>query len=137
MQNQIIEQITAATNKTCETMKSLGNINTSALGKLTDLQFDFISANMESAIEQTKSLSSKKEAKDFFSSSAEFVSDYNEKMMDFTSKTVEIFTESRDKATSLYEEVIATKAAPAKEPGKANKATTVKTAVKKSTKEEA
>ena len=137
MQNQIIEQITAATTKTYETMKSLGDINTSALSKLTNLQIDFISTNMESTIEQAKSLSSKKEVKDIFSSSAEFVSDYNEKMIDFTSKTVEIFTQSRDEATSLFEEVIATEAAPAKKPAKASKATTAKTAAKKSTKKEA
>ena len=131
MQNQIIEQMTAATTKSYETMKKLGDINTSALSKLTDLQLDFISMNMESTVEQAKSLSNKKEAKDIFSSSAEFVSDYNEKMIDFTSKTVEIFTQSRDEAASLFEEVIATEAAPAKKPAKASKATTAKTAAKK------
>ena len=136
MQNQIIEQITATTTKTYETMKSLGDINTSALSKLTDLQFDFISTSMESAIEQAKSLSGKKDAKDIFSSGAEFVSDYNEKMINFTSKTVEIFIQSRDEATSLFEAVIATEAAPAKKPVKASKATTAKPAAKKSAKKE-
>jgi phasin family protein len=122
MENQIIEQLTAATSKSYETMKNLGDINSSALRKITDLQFDFISMNVESGIEQANSLNSKTDAKDIFASSAEFVSDYNEKMIGFTSQTVEILNQSRNEATSLFEKAIATKAAPAKKPAKAKAA---------------
>jgi phasin family protein len=122
MENQIIEQLTAATSKSYETMKNLGDINSSALRKITDLQFDFISMNVESGIEQAKSLNDKTDAKDLFASSAEFVSDYNEKMIGFTSQTVEILNQSRNEATSLFEKAIATKAAPAKKPAKAKAA---------------
>jgi phasin family protein len=134
MQNQIIEQLTTATSKSYETMKNLGDINTSALRKITDLQFDFISMNVESGIEQAKSLNNKTDAKDFFASSAEFVSDYNEKMIGFTSQTVEILNQSRNEATSLFEKAIATKAAPAKKPAKAKAA---KPAAKKAAKKAA
>ncbi|RKZ47478.1 MAG: hypothetical protein DRQ48_07925 [Gammaproteobacteria bacterium] len=130
MENQIIDQLTAATSKSYETMKDLGDINTSALRKITDLQFNFITKNVESGIEQANSLNSKKDAKDIFASSAEFVSDYNEKIIDFTSQTVEILNQSRDEATSLFEKAIATKAAPAKKPAKA-KAKTAKPAARK------
>jgi phasin family protein len=138
MENQIIEQLTAATSKSYETMKNLGDINSSTLRKISDLQFDFISMNVESGIEQAKSLNNKTDAKDFFASSAEFVSDYNEKMIGFTSQTVEILNQSRNEATSLFEKVIATKAAPAKKPAKA-KATkaTAKPAARKSAKKAA
>jgi phasin family protein len=134
MENQIIEQLTAATTKSYETMKNLGDINSSALRKLTDLQFDFISMNVESGIEQVKSLNNKAEAKDIIASSAEFVSDYNEKVIDFTSKTVEILSESRDEATNLFEKVIASEAAPVKKPAKAS---TAKPAAKKTAKKAA
>jgi len=103
MENQIIDQLTAATSKSYETMKNLGDINSSALRKISDLQFDFISMNVESGIEQAKSLNNNADAKDFFASSAEFVSDYNEKMIGFTSQTVEILNQSRNEATSLFE----------------------------------
>jgi len=137
MENQIIEQLTAATTKSYETMKNLGDINSSALRKLTDLQFDFISMNVESGIEQVKSLNNKAEAKDIISSSAEFASDYNEKVIDFTNKTAEILSESRDEATNLFEKVIVSEAAPVKKPAKAAKASTAKPAAKKPAKKAA
>ena len=135
MQNQIIEQLTTATSKSYETMKSLGDINSSAFRKITDLQFDFFSMNVESGIEQAKSLNNKADAKVVFASSAEFVSDYNEKMIGFTSQTVEILTQTRDEAKSLFEKAIASKAAPAKKPAKAKAA--AKPAAKKSAKKAA
>ena len=130
MENQIIEQLTAATSKSCETMKSLGDINSSTFRKITDLQFDFISMSMESGIEQAKALSSKDSITDVFAASSEFASDYNEKLMGITRQTVEIFSESRDEVTKLIEKAIASKAAPVKKPTKA-KATAAKSAAKK------
>ena len=136
MENQIIEQLTAATSKSYETMKNLGDINSSALRKITDLQFDFISMNVESGIEQAKSLNSKTDVKDIFASTSEFVSDYNEKMIGFTSQAVEILNQSGNEVKSLFEKVIASKVAPAKMPAKA-KATATKPAAKKSAKKAA
>ncbi len=136
MENQIIEQLTAATSKSYETMKNLGDINSSALRKIFDLQSDFISMNVESGIEQARSLNSKTDAKDIFASTSEFVSDYNEKMIGFTSQAVEILNQSGDEVKSLFEKVIASKAAPAKMPAKA-KATATKPAAKKSAKKAA
>ncbi len=136
MENQIIEQLTAATSKSYETMKNLGDINSSAFRKITDLQFDFISMNVESGIEQAKSLNSKTVAEEIFASTSEFVSDYNEKMIGFTNQTVEILTRSGDEVKSLFEKVIASKAAPAKKPAKA-KATATKPAAKKPAKKAA
>ena len=137
MENQFIEQLTTATSKSFETMKNLGDIQSSAFRKITDLQFDFISMNVESGIEQAKSLNDKTDAKEIFASSAEFVSDYNEKMIGFTNQTVEILNQTRDEARSLFEKAIATKAAPAKKPAKATKAAKAKPAAKKSVKKAA
>ena len=136
MENQIIEQLTAATSKSYETMKNLGDINSSALRKISDLQSDFISMNVESGIEQARSLNSKTDAKDIFASTSEFVSDYNEKMIGFTSQAVEILNQSGNEVKSLFEKVIASKVAPAKMPAKA-KATATKPAAKKSAKKAA
>ncbi len=136
MENQIIEQLTAATSKSCETMKSLGDINSSAFRKINDLQFDFISMSMESGIEQAKALSSKDSITDVFAASSEFASDYNEKLMGITRQTVEIFSDSRDEVTKLIEKAIASKAAPVKKLTEA-KATAAKSAAKKSAKKAA
>ncbi len=137
MQDQIIDQLTIASTKSYETMKSLGEINSSAVRKLTDLQFDFISMSMESGIEQAKSLSNMKNVKDIFAAGSEFASEYNEKLMGITRQTVEIFSESRDEATNLIEktvasQVVSSKQAPSKKPVKstATKGTTKSTAKK-------
>lgn len=134
MQNQIIEQLTATTAKSYETMKTLGDINSSAVRKMIDLQFDFISTNMESSIDQAKSLSEKTNIKDAFTSSTEFANGYSEKMTGFIRQTVEIFTQSRDEATSLFEKTIASKTVSAKQP---DKATTDKPATNKPAKKAA
>ena len=63
------------------------------------------------------------------------VRDYNEKMIGFTSQTVEILTQTRDEAKSMFEKAIASKAAPAKKPAKAKAA--AKPAAKKSAKKAA
>jgi len=137
MQTQFIEELTAATSKSYETMKNLGDINFSALRKITDLQFDFISMNVESGTEQVKSLNSKTDAKDILASSAEFVTDYNEKVIGYTSQTVEILTKTGGEAKTLFEKAFAHKAS-AKKPAKVKttKAATTKPAPRKVTKKE-
>lgn len=136
MQNQIIDQLTTASTKSYETMKNLGEINSSAIRKLTDLQFDFISMSMESGIEHVKSLSNMKNVKDIFAAGSEFASDYNEKLMEITCQAVEIFSESRDEATNLIEKtvaspVVSSKQAPAKAvPAKVAKKPAAKVAAK-------
>ncbi len=134
MEKQIVEQLTAATLKSYETMKNLGDINSSAVRKMTDLQFDFISTNMESSIDRAKSLSEKTNINDTLASGTEFANDYSEKMTGFIHQAVEIFTQTRDEATNLFEKTIASKAAPVKQSAKA---TTVKDATKKPAKKAA
>jgi len=134
MQNQIIEQLTAATSKSFETMKNLGDINSSAVRKMTDLQFDFISTNMESSIDQANSLSKMTNINDALAGGTEFANDYSEKMTGFIRQAVEIFTQSRDEATNLFEKTIASKVVPVKQSAKA---TTVKGATKKPAKKAA
>jgi len=137
MENQIIEQLTTATSKSYETMKNLGDINSSALRKMADLQFDFISMNMESGLEQSKLLINNTNIKNILANSSDFASDYSEKMMGFTRQTVEIITETRDETASLFKETIASRAAPVKKSVKATKVSTPKGTTKKSAKKAA
>ncbi len=133
MQNQIIDQLTTASTKSYETIKSLGEINSSAIRKLTDLQFDFISMSMESGIEQAKLLNNMKNVKDIFAAGSEFASEYNEKLMGITRQTVEIFTESGDEAENLIEKAVASQVVSSKQaPAKVAKKPAAKVATKKS-----
>ena len=133
MQNQIIDQLTTASTKSYETIKSLGEINSSAIRKLTDLQFDFISMSMESGIEQAKLLNNMQNVKDIFAAGSEFASEYNEKLMGITRQTVEIFSESRDEAANLIEKTVASQVVSSKQaPAKEAKKPAAKVATKKS-----
>ncbi len=133
MQNQIIDQLTTASTKSYETIKSLGEINSSAIRKLTDLQFDFISMSMESGIEQAKLLNNMKNVKDIFAAGSEFASEYNEKLMGITRQTVEIFTESGDEAENLIEKTVASQVVSSKQAtAKEAKKPAAKVATKKS-----
>ena len=133
MQNQIINQFTTASTQSYETMKSLGEINSSVVRKLTDLQFDFISMSMESGIEQAKSLSNMKNVKDIFAAGSEFASEYNEKLMGITRQTVEIFSESRNEAANLIEKTVASQVVSSKQaPAQVAKKPAAKVATKKS-----
>ncbi len=119
MQNQIIDQFTTTSTKSYETVINLSEINSSAIQKLTDLQFDFISMSMESGIEQAKLLNNMKNVKDIFAAGSEFASEYNEKLMGITRQTVEILSESCNEATNLIEKtvvspVVSSKQAPTK-----------------------
>jgi len=119
MQNQIIDQLTTTSTKSYETMKSLDEINSSAVRKLTDLQFDFISMSMESGIGQAKLLNNMRNVKDIFVAGSEFASEYNEKLMGITRQTVEIFSESGDEVANMIEKtlvspVVSSKQAPTK-----------------------
>ncbi len=133
MQNQIIDQLTTTSTKSYETMISLSEINSSAIQKLTDLQFDFISMSMESGIEQAKLLNNMKNVKDIFAAGSEFASEYNEKLMGITRQTVEIFSESCDEATNLIEKTVASQVVSSKQaPAKVAKKPAAKVATKKS-----
>ncbi|MCH8078390.1 MAG: phasin family protein [Proteobacteria bacterium] len=115
MQNQIIDQLTTTSTKSYETLISLSEINSSAIQKLTDLQFDFISMSMESGIEQAKLLNNMKNVKDVFAVGSEFASEYNEKLMGITRQTVEILSESCDEATNLIEKTVASQVVSSKQ----------------------
>ena len=133
MQNQIIDQFTTTSTKAYETMINLSEINSSAIQKLTDLQFDFISMSMESGIEQAKLLNNMQNVKDIFAAGSEFASEYNEKLMVITRQTVEIFSESRDEAANLIEKTVASQVVSSKQaPAKVAKKPAAKVATKKS-----
>ncbi|MFB3091191.1 MAG: phasin family protein [Gammaproteobacteria bacterium] len=133
MQNQIIDQLTTASTKSYETMKNLGEINSSAIRKLTDLQFDFISMSMESGIEQAKLLNNMQNVKDIFAAGSEFASEYNEKLMGITRQTVEILSESRDEVANLIEKTVVSQVVSSKQaPAKVAKKPAAKVATKKS-----
>ncbi len=103
MQNEYIEQYTNAGKTSYAAMQELGAINSKAIQKLTELQFNFVTMNIENSIEQAKGFSGTTNYKDLLSTVSGFTSDYSTKLMDMTRQTTEILSESRDEVVSLIE----------------------------------
>lgn len=103
MQNEFIEQVTSAGKTSYEAMQELGAINANAIQKLTELQFNLASLNLESGVEQAKLLSTTTNYKDLLSAESDLAGDYSTKAMDITRQAAEVLTKSRDEIVSWFE----------------------------------
>jgi len=103
MQNEYIEHFTNAGKTSYAAMQELGAINSKAIQKLTELQFNFVTMNIENSIEQAKGFSGTTNYKDLLSTVTDFTSEYSTKLIDMTRQTTEILSESRDEVVSLIE----------------------------------
>ena len=114
MQNEYIEHFTNAGKTSYAAMQELGAINSKAIQKLTELQFNFVTMNIENSIEQAKGFSGTTNYKDLLSTVTDFTSDYSTKLMDMTRQTTEILSESRDEVVSLIEKNLEISSKPVK-----------------------
>ena len=103
MQNEFIDQVTNAGKTSYEAIQELGAIQARALQKLTDLQFNLASLNLESGVEQAKLLSTTSNYKDLLSAESDFAGEYSNKALDITRQTAEVLTESRDEIVTWLE----------------------------------
>lgn len=103
MQNEIFEQFTQAGKASYETFQQLGNINSKALQKLTELQFSVATLGIESSVEQAKLLSSTNNYKDLISAESELASDYGNKLVDLTKQTAAVLNESGEEVMAWFE----------------------------------
>lgn len=103
MQNEIFEQFTQASKASYETFQQLGNINSKALQKLTELQFSVATLGIESSVEQAKLLSSTNNYKDLVSAESELASDYGNKLVDLTKQTAAVLNESGEEVMAWFE----------------------------------
>jgi phasin family protein len=103
MQNDYVEQLTYAGKNSYASLQELGAINTKALQKLVELQFEVASFNIEKGIEQTKLLASTNNYKDYLSAESEFAGDCSNKNLDFTKQAATILSDSRDEIVSWLE----------------------------------
>ena len=108
MQNEYFEQLTNTGKTSFEAFQALGTINSKALQKLAELQFNLASLNIECGIEQAKLLTSTSNYKDLLSAESDFASEYNNKAVNITRQAAEILTQSRDEIVALFEKGIET-----------------------------
>jgi len=121
MQEQIIENITAATRNSYEALQELGRINSDTVAKLSQLQFSMATLGIEGSVEQAKLLTSTTNYKDLLTAESNFTSNYSEQVMGIARQTADVLTESRDEISSWIEKsadtvTSATQMAPKKKP---------------------
>lgn len=106
MQNEIFEKVTEMGKSSYNAMQELASINSKVLKELTELQMGLATFSFESGVELTKTLTGTTNYKDAISAEADFASEYGSKVMEFSRKTAEVLTDSRDEVTSWVEKTV-------------------------------
>jgi phasin family protein len=106
MTNAFIEQFTEAGKTSYAVLQELGTINSKALQKLTELQFNLATLNVETSVEQAKLFGSTSNYKELLTAESGFASQYSDKFLDITSKTADILNESQDEIIAWFEKGI-------------------------------
>jgi phasin family protein len=103
MQNEYFEKMTEMSKASYSAMQELASINNKALKELTELQMGLATYSIESGVELTKTLGAITNYKDAMTAEADFASEYGNKVIEFTRKTTDVLTDSRDEVVNWVE----------------------------------
>ena len=103
MQNKIYETLTTAGKSSYAIMKELGDINTSLLRQMTELQYSFAVTTIGSGVKQAKVLSGTTNYRDILNAQVDFANEYVNKVTDFNRQTAGVMIEARDDMVALFE----------------------------------
>lgn len=101
MNNEFMSKFNDGSKASYETFQQFNVINVEVLQKLAALQFSLASLGVESTVEQAKLLTSGSDLQEIFAAESALASSYGEKLMQITSETTEIFTQSREQITAF------------------------------------
>lgn len=106
MEKDTFSQFTKIAGDAYKNWQELGGINTKAVQKLTELQFELASLNVEGGLKQAALLSSIHNEKDFAESGREFVGSYTRKVLDVAKKAIDIMNGTRDELSVWVEDTM-------------------------------
>ena len=106
MQNEIFEKMTEAGKTSYAALQELGEFNSKAIKELAELQMSLATFSIESGVEFTKTLTSTSNYKDLISAEAEYANEYGSKVLEYSRKTADVLTGSRDEVVSWFEKTI-------------------------------
>ncbi|MDM8562387.1 phasin family protein [Candidatus Marithioploca araucensis] len=89
MQNELIEQWTKLNKSAMDAIKELGEINTSAMTRLTQRQMDLVNLYMEGGAKQLEAFNDAKGVQDVVGTQSRLFTELNEKLMDNARQTVD------------------------------------------------
>lgn len=106
MQSEYLSEWTRFTNSALNSAKELGEINTKAIKKLSEQQFDLISRCLDTGVKQLNLLSEAKGYKELLVGQTKLATEYNEKVLDTVRKTTQIFSEAKDEMAAWIDKNI-------------------------------
>lgn len=106
MQNEFFEKMTEMGKSSYSAMQELAAINSKALKEISELQIGLATYSIETGVELTKTLSSTTNYKDAMTAEADFANDYSSKIIEFSRKTADVLTDSRDEVVSWVEKAV-------------------------------
>ncbi len=106
MQPEYLSEWTRFTNSAFNSTKELGEINTKAIKKLSEQQFDLISRCLDTGVKQLNLLSEVKGYKELLAGQTKLATEYNEKVLDTVRKTTQIFSEAKDEMATWIDKNI-------------------------------
>ena len=121
MTNEFISKLNDSSKSSYEAFQQFNVINVEAMQKFAALQFSLTSLNVESTVAQAKLLGSGTAPEELIAAESALANTYGEKLMQLTSETAELMTNSRVQFVAFAEKTMAT----------ANNATTAEVQVPK------
>ena len=106
MQPEYLSEWTRFTNSAFNSTKELGEINTKAIKKLSEQQFDQISHCLDTGVKQLNLLGEVKGYKELLASQTKLATEYTEKVLDTVRKTTQIFSEAKNEMAAWIDKNI-------------------------------
>ena len=103
MTNEFFSTLSGNGQVAYQSIQELGAINSRALNKLAEIQFNFAKLGLESSMEQARLLADISNYEDILSAGTDLASEYGDKMMALTLETTEVMSASRDELIAWVE----------------------------------
>jgi len=102
-QNEILQQWAEMNKNFMESLKQLGEINTSMMGKLTERQMAAANAYVEGVSKQMETIGDVKNPQDVVALQAKLAKEFGEKMMENARQTMDVLTQTRSDLAAWVE----------------------------------
>ncbi len=101
--NDLMKQWAEANQNMMESIKQLGEINTSVMSKLNEQQMGVINAYMEGVSQQLDSMKDVSNVQDVVSQQTKLAQDFSEKMLENTRQSMDVLMQTRNELTGWLE----------------------------------
>ncbi|EIJ43813.1 phasin family protein [Beggiatoa alba B18LD] len=103
MDNELLKKWTDMNKVAMDAMKELGEINTTAMTRLTQRQMEMVNLYMESGSKQLQAMSDVKNVQDLVNVQSRLFAEMNEKLMENARQTIEILVDVKSELAGWAE----------------------------------